>query len=210
MFLVRPLFLSVMFFITVFASGTYAAIPAVVDGQAIPSLAPMIEKTRPAVVNIATRGSVDIQNHPLLNDPLFKRFFKGFENLPQRKEVKSLGSGVIIDADAGYIVTNFHVIDGADEISITLHDGQQLESKIIGSDPEADIAILKVDSDGLVSIPFADSGKLRVGDFAVAIGNPFGLGQTVTSGIISALGRTGLGIEGYEDFSLTFSFTFAF
>jgi len=163
----------------------------------------MIEKTRPAVVNIATRGSVDIQNHPLLNDPLFKRFFKGFENMPQRKEVTSLGSGVIIDADAGYIVTNFHVIDGEEEISITLHDGHKLEAKIIGSDPEADIAILKVDKKGLVSIPFADSGKLRVGDFAVAIGNPFGLGQTVTSGIISALGRTGLGIEGYEDFIQT-------
>ena len=203
MFLIRPLFLSAVFFTATFASNTYAAIPAAVDGQAIPSLAPMIEKTRPAVVNIATRGSVDIQNHPLLNDPLFKRFFKGFENLPQRKEVKSLGSGVIIDEDAGYIVTNFHVIDGADEISITLHDGQQLEAKIIGSDPEADIAILKVEHDGLISIPFADSGKLRVGDFAVAIGNPFGLGQTVTSGIISALGRTGLGIEGYEDFIQT-------
>jgi serine protease Do/serine protease DegQ len=203
MFLIRPLFLSAIFFIATLAANTYAAIPAAVDGQVIPSLAPMIEKTRPAVVNIATRGSVDIQNHPLLNDPLFKRFFKGFENLPQRKEVKSLGSGVIIDEDAGYIVTNFHVIDGADEISITLHNGKQLEAKIIGSDPEADIAILKVEHDGLISIPFADSGKLRVGDFAVAIGNPFGLGQTVTSGIISALGRTGLGIEGYEDFIQT-------
>ncbi len=203
MFVVRPLFLSVMFFFTAFMPNVYAGLPASVDGQPMPSLAPMIEKIRPAVVNIATRGSVDIQNHPLLNDPLFKRFFKGFENLPQRKEVKSLGSGVIIDADAGYIVTNFHVIDGADEISITLHDGQQLEAKIIGSDPEADVAILKVDIDGLTSIPFADSGKLRVGDFAVAIGNPFGLGQTVTSGIISALGRTGLGIEGYEDFIQT-------
>ncbi len=203
MFLIRPLFLSVFFFVMAFTQNAFAAIPVSVDAQAIPSLAPMIEKTRPAVVNIATRGSVDIQNHPLLNDPLFKRFFKGFENLPQRKEVKSLGSGVIIDEDAGYIVTNFHVIDGADEISITLHDGRQLEAKIIGSDPEADIAILKVDEDGLVSIPFADSGKLRVGDFAVAIGNPFGLGQTVTSGIISALGRTGLGIEGYEDFIQT-------
>ena len=155
MFLIRPLFLSVIFFTLAFTQNAFAAIPASIDGQAIPSLAPMIEKTRPAVVNIATRGSVDIQNHPLLNDPLFKRFFKGFENLPQRKEVKSLGSGVIIDEDAGYIVTNFHVIDGADEISITLHDGRQLEAKIIGSDPEADIAILKVDEDGLISIPFA-------------------------------------------------------
>jgi serine protease Do/serine protease DegQ len=139
----------------------------------------------------------------MLNDPIFQRFFKGFENLPQRKEVKSLGSGVIVDADAGYIVTNHHVIDGADEIAVTLYDGTQLEAKIIGSDPEADVAILKVEHDNLTHIPFADSSKLRVGDFTVAIGNPFGLGQTVTSGIVSALGRTGLGIEGYEDFIQT-------
>ena len=203
MFLVRPLLLSATLIFATFTSNTFAALPVTAEGQPLPSLAPMIEKIRPAVVNIATRGSVDIQNHPLLNDPLFKRFFKGFENLPQRKEVKSLGSGVIIDADAGHIVTNFHVIDGADEIAVTLHDGQQLEATIVGSDPEADVAILKVDYDNLVSVPFADSSKLRVGDFTVAIGNPFGLGQTVTSGIISALGRTGLGIEGYEDFIQT-------
>ena len=123
--------------------------------------------------------------------------------MPQRQEIKSLGSGVIIDADAGYIVTNHHVIDGADEISITMHDGVQLEAQIIGSDSEADVAILKVDHENLTSIPFGDSAKLRVGDFTVAIGNPFGLGQSVTSGIISALGRTGLGIEGYEDFIQT-------
>jgi len=205
MFLVKPFLLSTALLFVAFTSNTFAALPAYVDGQPIPSLAPMIEKTRPAVVNIATRGSVDVQNHPLLNDPLFRRFFKGFENLPQRKEVKSLGSGVIIDADAGYIVTNHHVIEGADEIAVTLHDGQQLEATIVGSDPEADVAILKVEHEKLklTHITFADSSELRVGDFAVAIGNPFGLGQTVTSGIISALGRTGLGIEGYEDFIQT-------
>lgn len=205
MFLVKPFLLSVVLLMSAFTSNVIAALPAYVDGQPLPSLAPMIEKTRPAVVNIATRGSVDIQNHPLLNDPLFRRFFKGFENLPQRKEVKSLGSGVIIDADAGYIVTNHHVIEGADEIAVTMHDGQQLEAKVIGSDPEADVAILKVEQEKLTltHIPFADSSEIRVGDFVVAIGNPFGLGQTVTSGIISALGRTGLGIEGYEDFIQT-------
>jgi serine protease Do/serine protease DegQ len=205
MFLVRPFLLTTALFMVVITSNAFAELPAYADGKPLPSLAPMIEKTRPAVVNIATRGSIDIQNHPLMNDPLFRRFFKGFENMPQRKEVKSLGSGVIIDADAGYIVTNHHVIDGADEISVTLHDGQQLEAKIVGSDPEADVAILKVEHDKLelTHIPFADSSQLRVGDFAVAIGNPFGLGQTVTSGIISALGRTGLGIEGYEDFIQT-------
>ena len=207
MLLFRPILLTATLIIAVLAatatSTSIAAIPAYVDGEPMPSLAPMIEKIRPAVVNIATRGSVDVQNHPLLNDPLFRRFFKGFENLPQRKEIKSLGSGVIIDADAGYIVTNHHVIDGADEIAVTLHDGQQLVAKIVGSDSEADVAILKVEHDNLTHIPFADSSKLRVGDFTVAIGNPFGLGQTVTSGIISALGRTGLGIEGYEDFIQT-------
>lgn len=204
MFLVRSYLATAMIVVASFAvNSAHAAIPVSVDGEALPSLAPMIEKTRPAVVNIATRGSVDMQNHPLLNDPLFKRFFQGFENLPQRKEVKSLGSGVIIDAEAGYIVTNHHVIDGADEIAVTLHDGRQLEATIVGSDPEADVAILKIEPGNLVELPFADSSKIRVGDFAVAIGNPFGLGQTVTSGIISALGRTGLGIEGYEDFIQT-------
>jgi len=138
-----------------------------------------------------------------MNDPFFKRFFRGMENAPQRREVKSLGSGVIIDAKHGYIITNYHVVEGADAISVTLYDGQQLTAKIIGSDPEADVAVLKVKTGHLTSIPFADSSKLRVGDFAVAIGNPFGLGQTVTSGIVSALGRTGLGIEGYEDFIQT-------
>jgi len=201
--LFRYLVIALSFSLLTFSNTATAALPAYVESGPLPSLAPMIEKTRPAVVNIATRGSVDVQNHPLLNDPLFQRFFKGFENMPQRKEVKSLGSGVIIDADAGYIVTNHHVIEGADEIAITLHDGQQLEATIVGSDPEADVAILKVEHDNLTHVPFADSSELRVGDFTIAIGNPFGLGQTVTSGIISALGRTGLGIEGYEDFIQT-------
>ncbi len=120
----RPILLTATLFITVLVSTAtstvIAALPAYVEGGPLPSLAPMIEKIRPAVVNIATRGSVDVQNHPLLNDPLFRRFFKGFENMPQRKEVKSLGSGVIIDADAGYIVTNHHVKEGADEIAVTM------------------------------------------------------------------------------------------
>jgi serine protease Do/serine protease DegQ len=169
----------------------------------IPTLAPMVEKTRPAVVNIATTGHVDVQKHPLLNDPFFKRFFEGYEDMPQRKETKSLGSGVVIDADKGYIVTNHHVVEGAQEIAITMHNGHHFKAKLIGSDPEADVAVVQADIKGLQAIPFGDSDKLRVGDFAVAIGNPFGLGQTVTSGIVSALGRTGLGIEGYENFIQT-------
>jgi len=174
-----------------------------VSGQGLPTLAPMVEKARPAVVNIATTGHVDVQKHPLLNDPFFKRFFEGYKDLPQRKETKSLGSGVVIDADKGYIVTNHHVVEDASEIAITMHNGHHFEARLIGSDPEADVAVLQADIKDLQAIPFGNSDELRVGDFAVAIGNPFGLGQTVTSGIISALGRTGLGIEGYENFIQT-------
>jgi len=174
-----------------------------VPGQGLPTLAPMVEKARPAVVNIATTGHVDVQKHPLLNDPFFKRFFEGYKDVPQRKETKSLGSGVVIDADKGYIVTNHHVVEDAHEIAITMHNGHHFEAKLIGSDPEADVAVLQADIEDLQAIPFGNSDDLRVGDFAVAIGNPFGLGQTVTSGIVSALGRTGLGIEGYENFIQT-------
>ena len=173
------------------------------EGQSLPSLAPIVEKTRPAVVNIATTGHIDVQKHPLLNDPFFKRFFEGYGDIPQRKETKSLGSGVVIDADRGYIVTNHHVVEGAQEIAITMHNGHHFKAKLIGTDPEADVAVLQADIEGLQAIPFGDSDTLRVGDFVVAIGNPFGLGQTVTSGIVSALGRTGLGIEGYENFIQT-------
>lgn len=181
----------------------FSHVTAPPDGQSMPTLAPVVEKTRPAVVNIATTGHIDVQKHPLLNDPFFKRFFEGYGDMPQRKEIKSLGSGVVIDADKGYIVTNHHVVEGAREIAITMHNGHHFKAKLIGTDPEADVAVLQADIEGLEAIPFGDSDKLRVGDFAVAIGNPFGLGQTVTSGIVSALGRTGLGIEGYENFIQT-------
>ena len=196
--------LIITFIVTSMATNVVnAGLPASLDGEALPTLAPIIERIRPAVVNIATSGHVNVQNNPLLNDPFFRRFFEGLGNAPQRRETKSLGSGVVIDADKGFIITNHHVVDGADEIKITMHDGKQFEATLVGFDPEADVAVLKIDADDLVDIPMADSSKLRVGDFAVAIGNPFGLGQTVTSGIISALGRTGLGIEGYEDFIQT-------
>jgi len=208
MFTIRSFLPTAVLFVTVAFTSTMstvavAVLPAFVDGEPLPSLAPMIEKTRPAVVNIATRGSVAVAKNPLMDDPLFRRFFRGFENSPHKKRVSSLGSGVIIDADAGYIVTNHHVIHQAEEISVTLHDGQQLMATVVGSDPEADLAILKIEQDNLTHITFADSSELRIGDFVVAIGNPFGLGQTVTSGIVSGLGRTGLGIEGYEDFIQT-------
>lgn len=189
--------------LTVLPSLALADIPTKAPDNGMPTLAPMVENARPAVVNIATTGHVDVQKHPLLNDPFFKRFFEGYSDLPQRRETKSLGSGVVIDADKGYIVTNHHVVEGAHEIAITMHNGHHFDAKLIGSDPEVDIAILQADIEGLQAIPFGDSDTLRVGDFAVAIGNPFGLGQTVTSGIVSALGRTGLGIEGYENFIQT-------
>ena len=199
--LLNRILLPVSLALMLFSGTASATLPVAVNGSDLPSLAPMVAKVVPAVVNIATRGHVDVQNHPMQSDPLFQYFFRGME--PQRKETTSLGSGVVIDKDEGYIVTNHHVVEGADEITITLHNGKQYEAKVVGSDPEADVAVVKVEGNDLDALQFADSDDLRVGDFVVAVGNPFGLGQTVTSGIISALGRTGLGIEGYENFIQT-------
>lgn len=179
-----------------------AGLPGVVDGQPLPSLAPMLEKTTPAVVNIATRGSVSASNNPLMDDPFFRQFFN-FPQHSQRKPTQSLGSGVIVDAGQGLVLTNQHVIEDASEVLVTLTDGRELEAEIVGQDPEADVAVIKIDAVNLTELVWADSDKLRVGDFVVAIGNPFGLGQTVTSGIVSALGRSGLGIEEIEDFIQT-------
>ncbi len=176
--------------------------PSSVEGQIIPSLAPMLEKSTPAVVSIAVKGTHKVKQ----NIPNIFRFFSKPNQNPnqaQQRPFRGLGSGVIIDAKAGYIVTNNHVIDQADEIIITLKDGRQIEAKKLGSDADSDIALLQIDADNLTEIAIADSDKLRVGDFAIAIGSPFGLGQTVTSGIISALGRSGLDIENFEDFIQT-------
>ncbi len=170
-----------------------------VGGQILPSLAPMLEKVMPAVVNISSTTRTRAFNNPLLNDPFFRHFF----DIPKEQEKQSRGSGVIINASKGYVITNHHVIEKADEISVMLLDGRQFQAKLIGEDPETDVALLKISADNLTALPLADSDKLRVGDFVVAIGNPFGLGQTVTSGIISGLQRSGLGIEGYENFIQT-------
>ena len=178
-----------------------AGLPASVNGQTLPTLAPMLEKVTPSVVNIATSGTVARQS-PLFNDPFFRRFFDIPEHRRERRRT-GLGSGVILDAKQGYIVTNSHVIEKADDIVVTLSDGRKLAASIVGRDPGADVAIIQVEADNLTAIKTADSSALRVGDFVVAIGNPFGLGQTVTSGIVSALGRSGLGIESYEDFIQT-------
>lgn len=180
----------------------YSVLPAQVNGEPLPSLSPMLDRSMPAVVNISTAINVKNQQNPLMNDPVFRYFF-GIPNQPRQQQKNSLGSGVILDKDEGYILTNNHVIDKADLIAVTLSDGRQLNAKLIGTDPEADVAVIQIPADNLSALAVADSSQLKVGDFVVAIGNPFGLGQTVTSGIVSALGRSGLGIEGYEDFIQT-------
>ncbi len=186
-----------------FSASPSAALPTEVDGQQLPSLAPMLERTTPAVVNIATRGKARrVVELPLPRDPLFRRFFE-VPNIERVQETSSLGSGVIVDAENGLILTNYHVIENAYEIKVTLTDGREMQAEIIGRDPDTDVAVIQVSGDSLVEVPIADSSALRVGDFVVAIGNPFGLGQTVTSGIVSALGRSGLGIESIEDFIQT-------
>lgn len=184
------------------ASPLRAALPAKVGDEELPSLAPMLERVTPSVVNVATQGRVLARENPLLSDPFFRRFFD-VPTRPRERRSQSLGSGVIIDAKNGYIITNHHVIEHAEEITVTLRDGRKLSAEVVGADPATDVAVIQVKVDGLTAVKLADSDKLRVGDFVVAIGNPFGLGQTVTSGIVSALGRSGLGIEGYEDFIQT-------
>jgi len=188
---------------TVTASPVAAALPRQsADGEPLPTLAPMLERAMPAVVNVFTRTRLPVRDHPLLSDPFFRRFFDLPAEPPQRYG-QSLGSGVVVDAKRGYILTNHHVIDRAVEISVTLADGRTLPAERVGADPETDVAVIRVPAEDLTALPFADSDQIRVGDFVVAIGNPFGLGQTATSGMISALGRSGLGIEGYEDFIQT-------
>ena len=162
------------------------------------SLAPMIERVTPSVVNISSQGEVQLKFNPLLNDPFFRRFFN-FPDQTQKRRTQSLGSGVIVDSTKGLIITNSHVVRGASEIQVKLMDGRVLRGKLVGSDAETDIAVVQIPAKDLVSISISNSDLLKVGDFVVAIGNPFGLGQTVTSGIVSALARSGLGITGYED-----------
>ncbi|WP_196138347.1 DegQ family serine endoprotease [Aliikangiella sp. G2MR2-5] len=177
------------------------------EGRELPSLSGMLKEVNPAVVNIATFSEQQQAQNPLFNDPFFRRFF----NIPEqprrderpKKRQMSAGSGVIVDAKEGIVLTNHHVIKQADEVRVSLIDGRHFNAKVLGSDPELDVAVLKIDGKNLSSVKLGDSQKLEVGDFVVAIGNPFGLGQTVTTGIVSALGRTGLGIEGYENFIQT-------
>lgn len=182
------------------AAPTHAHQPA---GE-IPSLAPLVKEMAPAVVNIATRGEVEAVPHPFFDHPFFERFFGDRERpRPQPRRSRAVGSGVIVDAERGYLLTNQHVIDKADEIIVTLTDRRRLGAELVGADPETDIALLKIEPEQLTAMPLADSDALQVGDYVVAIGNPFGLGQTVTAGIVSAVGRSNLGIEAYENFIQT-------
>ncbi|MFS1488097.1 DegQ family serine endoprotease [Vibrio splendidus] len=176
-----------------------AALPLSVGNEQLPSLAPMLEQVTPAVVSIAVEGK-QVQRQQI---PEQFQFFFGPEQTRERP-FRGLGSGVIIDAKKGHIVTNYHVINGADDIKVKLHDGREYDAELIGGDQMSDIALLKLETaKNLTQIKVADSDKLRVGDFSVAIGNPFGLGQTVTSGIVSALGRSGLNLENFENFIQT-------
>ena len=176
-----------------------AALPAAVDGQPLPSLAPMLQRVMPAVVSVNTKQVVRVRN-PFANDPFFRRMFP---QIPQERINESLGSGVIIDAAKGYVLTNHHVIENADDVSVTLADGRTLKAEFLGSDRDTDVALIRIPAENLTAIALADSTVLNVGDFVVAIGNPFGLSQTVTSGIVSAVGRSGIRGLGLQNFIQT-------
>jgi Do/DeqQ family serine protease len=185
----------------------FAAVPAA-DAAPMPTLAPMVKRVSPSVVNIATRGTIKEQSgrNPLLDDPFFRRFFDAPpDSKPRERQFQSAGSGVIVDAKNGYIITNHHVVENASEITITLLDNRTFSAKVIGTDEGADVAVLQAKQPNLTAMPLGDSSKLEVGDYVVAIGNPFGLQHTVTAGIVSALGRSGINPEagGYEDFIQT-------
>ena len=184
-----------------------AALPPEIDGIALPSLAPMLERTQPAVVNVSSRTRVRVQNS-FYGDPFFDRFFGGgmggqMQGPAQERVESSLGSGVIVDAVKGLVLTNNHVIQNADEVSVTLTDGRIFTAELVGTDPDTDVALIKIKPDRLVALTLANSDALRVGDFVVALGNPFGIGQSATSGIVSALGRSGLRGLGYQNFIQT-------
>ncbi len=181
-----------------------ATLPPVVNGQPMPSLAPMLQRVMPAVVNVYSRQTVKLRSPmgPFADDPVFRRML-GIPDMPRERVQQSLGSGVIVDAKNGYIITNHHVIENADGVSVTLSDGRSVEAEFIGSDPDTDVALIRIPPGNLTEIPLADSSALSVGDFVVAVGNPFGLGQTVTSGIVSAVGRSGIRGLGYQNFIQT-------
>ena len=186
--------------------GLAAPAQAHLTADEVPSLAPLVKESAPAVVIVATQGKLQQpqtqEPHPFFDHPFFERYFGERPN-PQPRRPRAMGSGVIVDAENGYLLTNHHVIDNAEQITVALTDRREFEAEVVGADPETDIALLKIDADSLTALPFADSNELQVGDYVVAIGNPFGLGQTITAGIVSAVGRSGLRLESYEDFIQT-------
>ena len=186
--------------------GLAAPAQAHLTADEAPSLAPLVKESAPAVVIVATQGKLQQpqtqEPHPFFDHPFFERYFGERPN-PQPRRPRAMGSGVIVDAENGYLLTNHHVIDNAEQITVALTDRREFEAEVVGADPETDIALLKIDADSLTALPFADSNELQVGDYVVAIGNPFGLGQTITAGIVSAVGRSGLRLESYEDFIQT-------
>jgi serine protease Do/serine protease DegQ len=167
-----------------------------------PTLAPLVRRVAPGVVSIAIKGRVAMEQNPLFNDPFFRQFFD-IPQGPVEREIQAVGSGVIVDARQGLIVTNNHVVEHADEIAVTLYDGRQLKGRRIGSDPRADLAVIQVPARNLTALSLGNADALQVGDYVIAIGNPFGVGQTVTHGIISATHRTGLADDEKEDFLQT-------
>jgi len=179
-------------------------LPAAVGGQPVPSLAPMLKQVTPAVVSVYSRQTVRVASPlgPFADDPFFRRIF-GIPDMPRERVERALGSGVIIDAQQGLILTNHHVIENADGVSVTLNDGRTLEAEFLGSDPDTDVAVIRINAKNLTAIPMANSDQLQVGDFVVAMGNPYGLGQTVTSGIVSAVGRSGIPMAGFQNFIQT-------
>ena len=183
-------------------STVHAATPPLPLRDGVPTLAPLLEKVTPAVVNISVATMAPQRHNPLFRDPFFRRYFNLPGDAPARRQ-QSAGSGVIVDAERGFVLSNHHVVARADSVMVTLKDSRRFEAEILGSDPGTDIALLRIEADGLDALPLGDSEALEVGDFVIAIGNPFGLGQTVTSGIVSALGRSGINMEGYEDFIQT-------
>ncbi|OGA23708.1 MAG: serine endoprotease DegQ [Betaproteobacteria bacterium RIFCSPLOWO2_02_FULL_67_26] len=193
-----PVFLA--FALALLAAPAGSAQPAP-DARGLPSLAPLVNEVTPAVVNVSVVTRSPLEDNPLFRDPFFRRFFN-LPDKPQRQE-QAAGSGVIVDAARGYVITNHHVIRNAEQVIVTLKDRRQFPAKLVGADPGTDIAVLQIDAKNLTAIRFGDSDALQVGDYVIAIGNPFGIGQTVTSGIVSALGRSGLTPEGYEDFIQT-------
>jgi serine protease Do/serine protease DegQ len=195
------IFRRLLLVLTLAASGAANAAAPAPEGRALPTLAPVVNQVTPAVVNISVVTRAPMEDNPLFRDPFFRRFFNIPDRQPRREQ--AAGSGVIVDAARGYVLTNHHVVKDAEQVLVTLKDRRQFQAKLVGSDPGTDVAVVQIEARNLTALRFGDSDQLNVGDYVLAIGNPFGLGQTVTSGIISALGRSGLSPEGYEDFIQT-------